>query len=143
MRRLHLAWAAFAVLASLVLAPSALAGPAQSSVAQQAPVSWTPQIQDGRVDAIAPYGKYMIVGGNFTTVRRPGGADISRTGLVMFDTTGTHAIQGFDPLAGMTGVAVSEIVVRGDYLWVAGQTGGVALLTRVDLLTGQRADIAG
>jgi hypothetical protein len=143
MRTLRLAVAVGAALAGLVLAPSAMAGMAQSTVASQTPASWTPQIMDGKVEAIAAYRNFMIVGGNFTTVRRPGGTDMARSGLVMFDTTGTHAIQAFNPLAGMTSVEVTEVVVRGDFLWVAGRTGGVALLTRVNLLTGARADIAG
>jgi hypothetical protein len=50
------------------------------------PADWTPQIQDGQVNAVVQLGTKVIVGGTFTTVRRAGTSqNLTRNYLFAFD----------------------------------------------------------
>ena len=61
---------ALLTLAALALVPAAEAtDAAQSVVVSSTPVSYTPNIQDGQVNAVAQAGNLMIVGGTFTSVK--------------------------------------------------------------------------
>ena len=79
-------------VAALVVAGSAstaLAGSSgsQSVVVSQTPVPWTPQVLNGRVQAMVQVGNQIVVGGGFTQVRVPGGPTLARTNLFAFDAT--------------------------------------------------------
>jgi hypothetical protein len=59
---------------------------AHSILANPNPADWTPQIQDGQVNAIVQMGTKVVVGGTFTTVRRAGTSqDLTRNYLFAFD----------------------------------------------------------
>jgi chitodextrinase len=50
------------------------------------PADWTPQIQDGQVNAVLQMGTKVVVGGTFTTVRRAGTSqDLVRNYIFAFD----------------------------------------------------------
>ena len=80
-----------AVLASFALIavgpmPAHALETAQSVVVNPDPADWTPQIQDGEVDAIVQVGTKVIVGGTFTQVRKfDTSAIITRNYLFAFD----------------------------------------------------------
>ena len=79
-----------AVVAAAVLGSASTAvaatGP-QSVVVAQKPVNWSPQVLDGRVQALVRVGNTIVVGGSFTKVRIPGGAVLERSDLFAFDAT--------------------------------------------------------
>jgi hypothetical protein len=73
-----------AVLA--VPTPSPASDSPHSFLANPDPADWTPQIQDGQVNAILQLGTKVVVGGTFTTVRRAGTSqDLPRNYLFAFD----------------------------------------------------------
>jgi hypothetical protein len=81
--------------AALVVSVALLLGVPTASMAAETPHSvlvnpdpadWTPQIQDGQVNAIVQLGTKVVVGGTFTTVRRAGTSqDLARNYLFAFD----------------------------------------------------------
>ena len=82
------------VAASLGAALVALSAPAVAGavtpndvVVSADPADWTPNVLDGQVKAIAKIGNTMYVGGLFTTVKEPGGADTPRSNIFAFDAT--------------------------------------------------------
>jgi hypothetical protein len=82
-------WVALALGAALLLGvpTGAAASDAPHSVlANPDPADWTPQIQDGQVNAVLQMGTKVVVGGTFTTVRRAGTSqDLTRNFLFAFD----------------------------------------------------------
>ncbi len=69
----------------------ALAGPAQSSVASEHPVAWTPNVLNGTVYAMTRVGDEIVVGGNFDRVASADGhTTVGRSNLFAFQLgTGT------------------------------------------------------
>ena len=59
----------------------------QPVVVAQKPVNWSPQVLDGRVQALVRVGNTIVVGGSFTKVRPLGGAVVERSDLFAFDAT--------------------------------------------------------
>jgi chitodextrinase len=78
-----------AALAGLIVAtpaPALAVDTPQSVVVNPDPSDWTPQIQDGEVDAILQVGTKVIVGGTFTQVRKfDTSAILTRNYLFAFD----------------------------------------------------------
>ena len=76
-----------ALAASLLTAmPAAAVQEPHSAVVSPDPADWTPQIEDGQVNAVLQVGTKVIVGGTFTTVRRAGtSAFLTRNYLFAFD----------------------------------------------------------
>ncbi len=64
---------------------------AQGVVVTADPADWTPQIQDGQVNAIVQIGTKVVVGGTFTTVRKANTSlNVTRNFIFAFDmNTGT------------------------------------------------------
>ena len=56
-----------------------------------------PDVLDGRVEAIATVGNTVVVGGDFTQVRSPGGATLDMPYLFAFDKTTGQIDTGFAP----------------------------------------------
>ncbi|MQA93423.1 MAG: PKD domain containing protein [Streptosporangiales bacterium] len=98
--------AAAVVAAALVLSPAAPASAAADPVTHGGivsadPADFTPHVQDGDVHAIVRIGDRIVVGGNFTAVRLPGGTDVPRGNAFAFDadtgaldTSFTPAVDG-------------------------------------------------
>jgi hypothetical protein len=62
------------------------------------PADWTPQVLDGRVDAIAQVGDRMVVGGSFSRVRQAGTSTVLRRRNLFAFNAGTGAVDaGFVP----------------------------------------------
>src|SRR6185503_18064508 len=79
----------FAVLAAVPAAEATDA--AQSVVVSATPAKFTPNIQDGQVNAVAQAGNLMVVGGTFTTVKQKKAAT----------ATAVHQIVAFDSQTGV------------------------------------------
>jgi hypothetical protein len=98
MRRRLVPFAAMALLAvAVTAAPAGAQGP-QPRVVSETPVSWTPNVLDGTVYAIAVVGEQVVVGGDFHRVASPDGSrTYRRNGLFAFQLgTGTVS-DGFAP----------------------------------------------
>jgi chitodextrinase len=82
-------WAALVVCMALLLGlptPAPASDTPHSALANPDPADWTPQIQDGQVNAIVQMGTKVVVGGTFTTVRRAGTSqDLTRNYIFAFD----------------------------------------------------------
>ena len=140
-----------AVAVALVLGAALLVGAPTASLASDAPHSslvsanpadWTPQIQDGQVNAIVQMGSKVIVGGTFTTVRRAGTSqDLTRNYLFAFDMTTGAIDPNFVPqlndivLALAPGPDGSSVFVGGEFGTVNGVT--YRHLARLNLANGQ------
>ncbi|MFN7151954.1 MAG: PKD domain containing protein, partial [Microthrixaceae bacterium] len=106
------------------------------------PAAWTPNVQDGYVAAFAEAGNTVLVGGNFSTVRRANtSANLTRNYLFAFDrTTGAISTTFVPTLNG----EVRSIIYAGDgTAWIAGGFNnvngqGARNLARIDITTGQR-----
>jgi PKD repeat protein len=112
-------------------------------VSGTSPVPWTPNVQDGYVSAFAEVGDTVVVGGNFTGVRRPNtSTTITRNHLFAF-TRGTGEISTtFVP---QVNGEVREVLPTGDgrTVWIAGQFTSLngqstSRLAKIDVTTGQR-----
>ena len=142
-----------AALLATVLAAAALIGgtptdavaPSTQSgrvVSDTNPATWTPNVQDGYVAAFAEAGDTVLVGGNFSTVRRANtSANLTRRYLFAFDrTTGAISTTFVPNLNG----EVRSIIHAGDgTAWIAGGFNnlngqGARNLARIDITTGQR-----
>ena len=98
MRRRLVPFVAMALLAvAATAAPAGAQGP-QPRVVSETPVSWTPNVLDGTVYAIAVVGEQVVVGGDFHRVASPDGSrTYRRNGLFAFQLgTGTVS-DGFAP----------------------------------------------
>jgi hypothetical protein len=78
-------------LAAVATAPAAAVNVPHTSIVSEAPASGTPNIQNGRVNALLVMGNRVFVGGTFTTVRNAGSStNITRNYLFSFNlSTGT------------------------------------------------------
>jgi hypothetical protein len=81
-------------------------------VVAQSPVAWSPQVLDGRVQAIAQVGNTVVVGGRFSQVREPGGATLSRSNLFAFNATTGAIDPAFHPT--LTGGRVFTLAAGAD-----------------------------
>ncbi len=137
--------AALLVFGAAVALDSGAVQPSTQSgrvVSDTNPASWTPNVQDGYVAAFAEAGNTVLVGGNFTTVRRANtSANLTRNYLFAFDrTTGAISTTFVPTLNG----EVRSIIYAGDgTAWIAGGFNnvngqGARNLARVNITTGQR-----
>src|SRR5262245_35580828 len=75
-------------LVAIATVPAAAVSPPHTSIVSEAPASCTPNIQNGRVNALLVMGNHVYVGGTFTTVRNAGSsANITRNYLFSFNQT--------------------------------------------------------
>ena len=78
--------------------PAGAVNIAHPSVANADPSNLTPDIENGRVNALAQVGNWIIVGGTFTTVQNPGSdVNISRPYVVAFNASTGVVDTGFTP----------------------------------------------
>ncbi|GIH22421.1 hypothetical protein Aph01nite_07310 [Acrocarpospora phusangensis] len=90
--------ATFLSAAMAVPAGPAQAGVRQSRVVSANPVSHTPHVLDGIVNALALVGRTVVVGGQFSTVRNAGGrTELTRQNLFAFDLVTGRIDTGFRP----------------------------------------------
>jgi len=130
MRRSKVLTGGVAALATLgvLAAPTVAHAQADASlpvVVSPVPVSWTPHILDGAVNAIAVVGSTTVVGGTFTQVQpAAGGAIVVHPYIAAFDSTTGALIPGFAPtLDGEVkslDVVGSTVVVGGAFAHVNG-----------------------
>lgn len=114
----------------------------QAVVVSDDPANFTPDVLGGRVYAIAQVGTRMIIGGDFTQVRNPGGGTVfTRLGhLAAFDATTGEVDPAFNPA--LDGI-VHSLEAFGTSVFVGGEfdnVGGVFTggLTRLNSVTGSR-----
>ncbi|MGZ4536471.1 MAG: PKD domain-containing protein, partial [Nocardioidaceae bacterium] len=87
--------AAAAVLATVASTAAGVTGPAwavqtpQAAIVTDNPSGWTPNVLDGKVEAIAQVGNTVLIGGTFTQVQEPtaGAPVLARSGIAAFDAT--------------------------------------------------------
>ena len=119
----------------------ALADTAQPSVVSEHPVGYTPQVQDGAVDALALVGHTVVVGGDFTEVAdAPESTYYHRRSIFAYDLT-TGTISGFAPQ--LDGAVLALAAGPGNTVYVGGNFHHVngayqAGVTQLDLGTGAR-----
>jgi hypothetical protein len=93
--------AATVVAGALVTAsmlPAGAVNVAHGSIASETPASGTPNIQNGRVNALLVMGSRVFVGGTFTTVRNAGSStNITRNYLFSFNAASGTVDTGFAP----------------------------------------------
>ncbi len=94
----RLALAAFLVV--LVASPAiAAVSPGHQVIVSDDPADWTPHVQGGRVNAIVVAGNKVIVGGDFTQVRRSNSSTfLPRNFLFAFDRTTGAIDTAFVPI---------------------------------------------
>src|SRR5919109_5245522 len=137
--------AALLLCAALLLGvPSAslASDTAHSKLVNPDPADWTPQVQDGQVNAIVQLGTKVVVGGTFTTVRRAGTSqNLTRNYLFVFDMHTGVVDPNFVPqlnnvvLALAPGPDGSSVFVGGEFGTVNGVT--YRHLARLNLANGQ------
>ncbi|MGN6379616.1 MAG: hypothetical protein ACTHNU_11745 [Gaiellales bacterium] len=120
----------------LVAAPAAGAMPAQSVVVSPTPASWTPQVLDGIVRAVAQVGNEVVVGGTFTQVKNKSGATLTRNEIFAFNAQTGAIDPNFAP--SITGGEVSTLAASpdGTAVFAGGQfstVNGVAMKRLVKL----------
>jgi chitodextrinase len=123
---------ATALAASLIAAlPSAAnaTDTAQNKIVNADPADWTPQIQDGQVNAIVQIGTKVVVGGTFTTVRKAGtSTDLTRNYLFAFDMNTGNIDPNFVPTINAPVMALTRggdgtsVFVGGQFNTVDGAT---------------------
>jgi hypothetical protein len=122
---------------------SAAGGLPDRVVVSENPADWTPQVLDGRINAITRVGDRVVVGGSFSKVRQAGGsAVLTRKNLFAFDAHTGAIDQSFNPAPG--GGAVNALVAApsGDAVFVGGQFTGIAgtaqaALAKLDVASGR------
>jgi hypothetical protein len=139
-RVLSVAVAAAAVTAGVAV-PAADAAIQQSAVVSDNPVSWTPNVTDGTVRAIAVVGSKVVVAGNFDQVTEPGSTKtIARHNIFSFDSGTGKVDTKFVPKVDGTVYALQAGTSNSVY--VAGSftnTNGVALgsVTKLNVADGK------
>jgi PKD repeat protein len=109
--------------------------PAHDRVVSEDPASWTPQIRDGKVRALAQTGNTMVAGGTFTEVSPwTGNGVLARTNIVAFNATTGAINTGFNPsITGQVealapGPTSDTVIIAGAFGQVNGVAGKVFLL---------------
>ncbi len=118
---------AFAALASVPAAEATDA--AQSVVVSSTPASFTPNIQDGQVNAVAQAGNLMIVGGTFTSVKQKKATT----------ATAVHQIVAFDAHTGVLDTSFMPDIEGGEVSTISVAPGGQAVFVggEFDTVNGQ------
>ncbi len=108
--------AAGATFATVVLGgslPALGVQTAQSAIVSANPADWTPQVQNGKVEAIAQVGTKIIIGGTFTSIANAGTGQpiVARSRIAAFDaTTGVVSTTFLPSMSG----EVTSIIPAGD-----------------------------
>jgi Domain of unknown function (DUF5122) beta-propeller len=121
---------ALLMLVALAAVPAAEATDAAHSVVVSAtPVSFTPNIQDGQVNAVAQAGNLMIVGGTFTTVKQKKATT----------ATAVHQIVAFDSQTGVIDTNFLPDIEGGEVSTISVAPGGQAVFVggEFDTVNGQ------
>ena len=117
---------ALLILAALAVVPAAEAtDAAQSVVVSATPVSFTPNIQDGQVNAVAQAGNLMIVGGTFTSVKAKKAAT----------ATPVHEIVAFDSQTGAIDTSFLPDIEGGEVSTISVAPGGQAVFVGGEFAT--------
>jgi hypothetical protein len=140
MRRKLIVGTALAVTLAAGTLP-AIADTAQPRVVSEHPVPYTPQVQDGSVDALALVGHTVVVGGDFTTVADSTERSyLTRRSLFVYDLT-TGVISAFAPqldgaVSALAAGPNGTVYVGGNFHHVNGAY--EAGVTQLDVGTGAR-----
>ena len=121
--RIKRASASVACLCVALSAPALPAGPAaaapeQTRLVSTNPANFTPNVDNGRVLAVAQVGSTIVLGGTFTSVTQ-GGTTYARSGLVAFNATTGNVVTGFHPTTDGE-VAALAPAADGTSVYVAG-----------------------
>jgi hypothetical protein len=107
-----------------------------SRVVSENPVDYTPHVLNGKVQAIAPVGSSMVVGGQFTTIRDSGSSlQISQPNLFAFDAATGRIVKTFHPTVdgivetAVAGPTAGTVIIGGSFTKVNGVSHrGLAML---------------
>lgn len=109
--------------------------PNHDRVVSEEPASWTPQIRNGKVRALAQTGNTLVAGGTFTEVSSWSGNGVAaRTNIVAFNATTGAINTAFNPsITGQVealapGPTNDTVVIAGAFTQVNGVAGKVFLL---------------
>jgi len=109
---------ALLILAALSAVPAAEAtDAAQSVVVSATPAKFTPNIQDGQVNAVAQAGNLMVVGGTFTGVKGKNDTTV----------TAVHEIVAFDSQTGAIDTSFMPDIEGGEVSTISVAPGGQAV----------------
>ena len=104
---------------------SAAGGLPDRVVVSENPANWTPQVLDGRIDAITRVGDRIVAGGRFSKVREAGSSEVlSRKNLFAFDARTGAIDPSFNPAP--DGGVNAVVAAGGDAVFVGGQFGHIA-----------------
>ncbi|MDN5778301.1 MAG: hypothetical protein L0H96_15475 [Humibacillus sp.] len=138
--------AALGAVASVAIASTLPASEAASlqpgGTVNVVPSMDTPQVRNGRIQALAQVGNLTVLGGTFTQVADAGGTAVTRTYLAAYDRTTHKLSRTFAPVingqvwAVIPGAAPNSVYIGGDFT----QVNGVAAtrVAAVDLTTGAK-----
>lgn len=110
------------------------------------PANWTPQVLDGRIDAITRVGDRIVAGGRFSKVREAGSsAVLTRKNLFAFDARTGAIDRSFNPAAEGGGVNALVAAPGGGAVFVGGQFYKIAgkaqaALAKLDVPSGRLSD---
>ncbi len=133
------------VVAGSLWAPAAMAvNPLHTAVVSADPANWTPNIMNGRVNAITQVGNRIFVGGTFSTVQNAGsGTNITRNQIFAFNATTGTVDTGFHPTingaveALAPGPDLNSVYVGGNFTTVNGTGTSYRRLVRLNVTNGQ------
>ena len=148
-RRILATLAVVATVAATAVGTAGTAGAVQTAqpvVVSGTPVAWTPNVLNGKVEAIAQVGNTIVIGGTFTQIQAPtsGAPILTRNRIAAFDAT-TGAIS--TTFAPSMSSEVAAIIPAGDgaSVYVGGKftsVGGVAASKVTRLLVSSGAVVA-
>ena len=148
-RRILATLAVVATVAATAVGTAGTAGAVQTAqpvIVSGTPVAWTPNVLNGKVEAIAQVGNTIVIGGTFTQIQAPtsGAPILTRNRIAAFDAT-TGAIS--TTFAPSMSSEVTAIIPAGDgtSVYVGGKftsAGGVAASKVTRLLVSSGAVVA-
>jgi beta-propeller uncharacterized protein DUF5122 len=121
---------ALLILVALAAVPAAEAtDAAQSVVVSSTPAKFTPNIQDGQVNAVAQAGNLMVVGGTFTGIKGKNDTTV----------TAVHEIVAFDAQTGAIDTSFMPDIEGGEVSTISVAPGGQAVFVggEFDTVNGQ------
>lgn len=134
---------ASALVAGLA-APAAAAEGAGPAVVSETPRLDTPEVRNGRVEAIAQVGDVTVVGGTFTSITNRGGEPAGEAYVAAYDSESGRLSESFQPVlnkpvrALLPGPLPGTVFIGGDFTLVNDER--VLRLTLLDLTTGERVE---